>query len=485
MNILASLNSCSSQLEGFIDDNYQEIHDFFLTQPTLELLVYRKEVKRYIRQFRKEIISLNCSKKINGDFIVILIDVCEKLHLFMEFGLLYDYLSKCDYRLGDRLQATHYYCSGIKRFDDYYEKYPFILSLLKSSYAKEEDTREQLTATFLNFYLHILYNFGENNKNGVVDLRNKIYDSLSGIDFLDKELIDSIFNIEISDYKNSYSDSVERFNNYLYQTGLIVCQNENHISIEISQYAQKINNLQNPNFEKIKEISKDYIMNIGNPDTLHYELNQGVTVIQKEELLYKYLFNYGKMHKAKLYSSFKIVIDQLDGKNINIIDWGCGQALASSLLIDYIKERKLDITLSNIILVEPSGLALGRGLLHIDVLKDTKIDIRAINKEIDCLEVSDLVINNSNITLHIFSNILDVELFKLDREFLDKFSYSQKGLNYFICVSPNINDKRNARLDMFHRYFMDNFEAESISLRDSSIENYKRYEKVFKVNIDN
>jgi hypothetical protein len=89
--------------------------------------------------------------------------------------------------------------------------------------------------------------------------------------------------------------------------------------------------------------------------------------------------------------------------------------------------------------------------------------------------------NNSNITLHLFSNILDVETFKLDKQFLEKISHSQNGLNYFICVSPNINDKRNFRLDIFYRYFNDNFMVELISARDNNIGNYKRYEKNFKV----
>ncbi|MDQ7046621.1 MAG: hypothetical protein Q9M39_03025 [Sulfurovum sp.] len=68
------------------------------------------------------------------------------------------------------------------------------------------------------------------------------------------------------------------------------------------------------------------------------------------------------MHKAKLYSSFDTVIHQLKSQTINIIDWGCGQAVATSLLIEYIKEHKLDINILNIILIEPSVLALSRGL---------------------------------------------------------------------------------------------------------------------------
>ena len=120
-------------------------------------------------------------------------------------------------------------------------------------------------------------------------------------------------------------------------------------------------------------------------------------------------------------------------------------------------------------------------LYIIDILKENPIKIRAINKDIDSLKHSDLVIDNSHITLHLFSNILDVEFFKLDRNFLEKISNSQNGLNYFICVSPNINDKRNAKLDIFYRYFSDNFDTELISDRDGSIGKYARYEKIFRV----
>ncbi|MDQ7046622.1 MAG: hypothetical protein Q9M39_03030 [Sulfurovum sp.] len=121
--------------------------------------------------------------------------------------------------------------------------------------------------------------------------------------------------------------------------------------------------------------------------------------------------------------------------------------------------------------------------MHIDVLSDSKININAVNKDIDSLEEKGLKFYNDNITIHLFSNILDVEFFKLDKLFLEKISNSQKGLNYFICVSPNINDKRNTRLDMFYRYFDDNYETELVSARDSDIGNYKRYEKVFKTQI--
>jgi hypothetical protein len=124
-------------------------------------------------------------------------------------------------------------------------------------------------------------------------------------------------------------------------------------------------------------------------------------------------------------------------------------------------------------------LALQRGLLHIDVIKQKQYNIKPINKDLDCIEQNDIKFDDDNIVLHLFSNILDVEQFRLDTNFLEKISKNLKSDNYFICVSPNINIKRNERLDIFFRYFDENFDTNLISNRDTHIDNYSRYEKVF------
>jgi hypothetical protein len=64
--------------------------------------------------------------------------------------------------------------------------------------------------------------------------------------------------------------------------------------------------------------------------------------------------------------------------------------------------------------------------LYENYIKESEIEIKAVNKDINSLKISDLIINNSNTILHLFSNILDVELFRLDREFLEKISHLLK-----------------------------------------------------------
>lgn len=251
--------------------------------------------------------------------------------------------------------------------------------------------------------------------------------------------------------------------------------------IENSEYSEKVREIENPEFWDIIQISKEYVKNSKDEKKIYDSLKRGTQIIEEEKQLYQYIKSYERGHQLKLEYAFDTISNK--ERTINIIDWGCGQALATCVLIDYIKEKKLNTSISDIILIEPSEPALSRGLLHLDVLKKNKINIKAVNKGIDSLEDSDLIFYNDNKTLHLFSNILDMESFRLDKQFFKKISNSQRGLNYFICVSPNISKKRNDRLDMFYGYFNDNFETKLISSRDDNIESYKRYEKIFQVTI--
>jgi len=489
INLLINLKNNSldkEQLSKFIASDFQNIYDFFHNQTQIELYEHRDEVKNYFKYAYRVIVSLDCSNKVNSDFIALMIDTSEKLNFGMEFEIFYNYLSKSNYTIGKRLESTKYYCIGIKKFDDYYERFPTILCSLKSAYNEENELIEVLTATFIRFYLNFLYNFGKYNGSRVIKLKSDILNFYleKKYNFLDIGFVSNIFDIEISDFRETYNLINEKLNDYLHEKNIIKHISQNNIQIENNEYSQKLRELTNLTFDKIRQVSVVYINSISHSSELHNNLNRGTKIIDNSDELCQYLFSFGKMHKAKLYSAFDEVICKLNNQTINIIDWGCGQALATTLLIDYINEKDLNINISNITLIEPSHLALSRGLLYIDILqKDKKSNIKAINKDIDSLAKNDLIFNNDNTTLHLFSNILDVEFFRLDKEFLNKISSSQNRLNYFICVSPNIHSYRNSRLNLFYNHFNNNFETSLISSRDSDIMNYKRYEKIFKVNL--
>ena len=478
MNIINDLkqHSNNKELENFIFKNIDELYTFSQNSPIKELFKYKREIKKYLMTSKNVILSLDFSNSLNKDFIFLILEICAKLNLFMEFNLFYTFLLKNEYKLDYKLQFIYQYYK-IKKFNNYYKEIPLILKLLKKAFLEDGEDIQTLTKAILYFYLHIIYDFNNVSNDKLFEFTNQILNEYNKINirFLDKDLLKKVFS-------NRDYEVIQNFIDLISSQNLIT--SNDIIKIENSNYSDKLRNIKNINFDKIREISKEYILNIGNPDELHYKLNQGIEIIKKQNLLYKYIFDYGKMHKIKLYDSFDKIIPNINNKKINIIDWGCGQALATSLLIDYIKEKKLNITISDIILIEPSKIALERGLLHIDVLKDYLIEIKALNKDLDSLKYNDLIFDNSNITLHLFSNILDVEFFSLNKDFFNKIVNSQKNSNYFICVSPNINQIRNTRLDIFYNYFKTNHNTELISKRDSNIGKYKRYEIIFKSNIN-
>ena len=231
--------------------------------------------------------------------------------------------------------------------------------------------------------------------------------------------------------------------------------------IEISQYSENLYKMSQPSINRI------------------IQANESIINIEDENSeLVGYIVDNGKSEKAKLYSAYdELLEDYLDDETINIIDWNCGQALGSSILLDYIREKDIELSISNIVLIEPVIKALNRGLLHIDVLKDEEYDIKTINKNIDDLNDSDLLIENSNINLHIFSNAFNMNHFDIDT-LCTKFDNYQ-GINYFVLISPN----KNINLDRFYDYFDDNYDVELISKRDKNIGDYARYEIIFKVEI--
>ena len=250
---------------------------------------------------------------------------------------------------------------------------------------------------------------------------------------------------------------------------------------ENSPYSQKLNSLVNPTFDEIKSIAYKYIQSIGDKQELYDRLIRGEAIIDDEVLLYKYLASFGGKHKAKLYSAYDAIIDKLRHEKFNIVDWACGQGMATIVLLNYARERNIELNIENITLIEPSSLALSRALLHVDVLKQKEYNICAINSDFDCLDAETLECSNGLKTLHLFSNILDVENFSLDTNFFKKVSQSSDTASIFVCVGPNRNDKLNNRLDLFFNYFDENFDTELIASRDTDINGTTRYEKIFEV----
>ena len=228
------------------------------------------------------------------------------------------------------------------------------------------------------------------------------------------------------------------------------CECENN-----TDYSNELKNLTNITFDTIRQISVRYIMNLPEEEKkiLWEKLNHGVDILEDEKLLMQYIYSYGKMHKEKLKYVFnEFIKKKLDKQNIEIIDYGCGQALATMWLLDAFNKNKHDVKINNITLIEPSKIALERGILHIKSIQD--IPVNPICEDLNKIINSDLKTNESIIKLHLFSNILDVNCIDIDK-LAQKIIDTQKGINYFVCVSPC--NKGADKVDKFFEIFKKKF----------------------------
>ncbi len=215
-------------------------------------------------------------------------------------------------------------------------------------------------------------------------------------------------------------------------------------------YAYLIEHMQNPSFQKVWDIAYDFVHKLPSElcDELHESLNRGVDVLDSEPMLQMYIYSFGKMHNAKLLHAFNHLQDRvLKNDKIVIIDWGCGQGLASLCYHDYLKDCNSPQQVSQIVLIEPSSLALSRAELLCSCFYPDA-EITAINKPFDTLTVDDISVPSDELTIHLFSNILDVESYNLQHLIQTVTNLSSEN-NEYIIVSPIQNTLRTQRLKTF------------------------------------
>ena len=204
-------------------------------------------------------------------------------------------------------------------------------------------------------------------------------------------------------------------------------------------YAYKLKYLDNPTFDKVRNFAKKFIDELPKElvDELYSQLERGVVQIDSEPQMLVYLYSFGKMHQAKLNVAFEnippIFFEQPE---INIIDYGCGQAIGTMCYADFLSQKGITQKIKKVTLIEPSEICLKRAALHTSTFFPDA-EIITTNKEFDYLSDGDIACDENIPTLHI--------LYDLDWEF-DVGNFAQvisdnlKGYNQFVCVGPCSND---------------------------------------------
>ena len=218
-----------------------------------------------------------------------------------------------------------------------------------------------------------------------------------------------------------------------------------------TNYAYKLKYMDNPTFDKVRDLSTKFYRELPQAlqDELFEALNHGIDILDSEPQMTAYLFAFGKMHQAKLNYAFgKLPEEFLEQPEINIIDYGCGQALGTMCYADFLRENGYTQKVKTITLIEPSEICLKRAALHVSVFFPNA-EIRLINKTFDELENDDISCVEDMSTLHVLSNVLDVLDFDLE-SLVKVIDYNIYGRNQFVCVGPYFNyPKKDDRMEEF------------------------------------
>lgn len=203
-------------------------------------------------------------------------------------------------------------------------------------------------------------------------------------------------------------------------------------------------------------------------------LEHGRTILEDEDRLNKYLIAYGLMHRAKLLHMLNAMRSAFRNPagRVSIVDWGCGQGLASAVFIDWLRENLPGKRVVSIRLVEVSNSARSRAVQILKRYSEAFDNIDADVKEIRWIPGVPIAMGELELpvgvpVVHLYSNILDVEA--VDRQMLaDLFEQSRQMAGVLaLCVSPQCSGAEHI-FDFFRLVG-----GEEMIARDSGIINYE------------
>lgn len=138
--------------------------------------------------------------------------------------------------------------------------------------------------------------------------------------------------------------------------------------------------------------------------------DRGTRPITEDEEAMCYLAAYARWHTGKIHLAVdEYLRSQRIPPRINVVDWGCGQGLATFVFADYLEKKGIRVDIENVLLVEPSRLALDYAELYLNKRFEGKgTKVRSVCAYFSGLKDGDLAMPGDAPVFHLFSNILDV-----------------------------------------------------------------------------
>ncbi|NMB82307.1 MAG: class I SAM-dependent methyltransferase [Ignavibacteria bacterium] len=447
--------------------NVHELSKYFYwlyNQPYSTQSIHKASIKEFIDKKSTLLEQLDYSISQNRAFISLLFDFCE-LFGFISTIRIENTLKKKDLYLGKRREAAKLYLLNVRNTTDYLNRFDEICSYLQCAVDTEEDDKKKALITFINYYAKVVLDTSDFI---ITPLREKITSARSSryYSFILDPFIGEILSLGLSDIDKAYAAIQEAKYQYL-----------NRNRTPITDYRTKSDVLliekdtEYSNYLSTRVVDYEVIKRFANEKCSHITERlpgRGVTPLSSVNELYLYLRNYGNMHKAKIISAIKYIQFQNITNPVTIIDWGCGQGLASFFMLQYLQEADIPLNINEIILIEPSEVAIKRAALHLSAL-NKKISLRTINSAFKDVEKELLITKDNDIKFHLFSNVLDIGEEHISHDdLLELIEETQKNQNFFICVSPYIDDFKADRVDSFMRHYAKNITFNLIKSKNSS-----------------
>lgn len=434
---LESIES-SEDLKKFIDNNIEELYSFRRLRHK-EMLESSSVIEKFILLKQRLISQLDFKLLNNRYFILSLLDICERLNIRAPIPILYRLIINNDISINSRMEAgLCFIYPQPSDADEMISKFSFVCTKLEYAIENEEDNSSESIITFLYYYTAVIDSLHISKVKEVHDLflsylKNNTYPFLESVRCI------SELDVTSPDTLDRIEEFIDKLNDDLYsdtksseECGLLIEKD--------TEYANYINSIQSISFDKIRQIA---VKNAGK-----YRLNnRGTEIINAEVDLFTYLKSYGSMHKAKILSALEPPFPQTFSAPITIIDWGCGQGLASLVFMEKFGTKNID----QVILIEPSEISIKRAALHCKSFDD-QISVITINKKLDSLVADDFNKLKGNCIIHLFSNILDIDDYSVNH-LTTLLEHIKRDNNYYVCVSPHIDEFKTAKIERFHQYF--------------------------------
>lgn len=145
-------------------------------------------------------------------------------------------------------------------------------------------------------------------------------------------------------------------------------------------------------------------------------------------------------------------------KEMTVIDYGCGQGLATLAFLQYLQHNNaIANKIVHIHLIEPSNVTLALARQYVLAMsKHTQIcvNITVHQKTLADYLVSPITISNDILVLHFFSNILDIEMVQEDLIHLSHYINAQKGKHMICAVSAYETYSFHGFADNLHKFYV-------------------------------